>query len=73
MDPKLIEVTLKTLDAKVDRVLYALEGNGKPGLLIEVDRLKEAEKRRSKLVWVILAACGTSVLAAIKTFIGFKV
>lgn len=31
----------------VVQIKYRLEGNGSPGLIVEVDRLKQAERRRS--------------------------
>ena len=41
---------------KLDRILRHLEGNGRDGLLVRVDRLEQAEQRRSWLVRVIAAA-----------------
>ncbi|MFW6145748.1 MAG: hypothetical protein ACOC7R_00275 [Planctomycetota bacterium] len=40
---------------KLDRILRHLEGNGRDGLLVRVDRLEQAEQRRSWLVRVIAA------------------
>jgi hypothetical protein len=48
------KVTETTEDVK--EVRYRLEGNGSPGLLRDVDRLKESEVRRSRLLWIILSA-----------------
>ncbi len=41
---------------KLDRILRHLEGNGRDGLLVRVDRLEQTEQRRSWLVRVIAAA-----------------
>ena len=72
MHPDLIVDELRDLNKKVDRIQLTLDGNGTVGLKTRIDRLEQTEKRRSKFIWVMLLACGTSVLAAIKTFIGLK-
>ena len=42
--------------AKLDKILKHLEGNGREGLIVRVDRLEQTEKRRSRLVWTVAAA-----------------
>jgi len=42
--------------AKLDKILKHLEGNGRDGLIVRVDRLEQTEKRRSRLVWIVAAA-----------------
>ena len=55
---KLATLTAARLEdsQKLDRILRHLEGNGREGLLVRVDRLEQAEQRRSWLVRVIAAA-----------------
>lgn len=52
---------LAAIHAKVDRLDEAIRGNGKPGILLRVDRLEQAGKRTSTLVWMVVGALVTSV------------
>lgn len=47
---------MNSMDEKMDKVLHALEGNGKPGLLTRVDRLEQTVKLRTRFSWMIVAA-----------------
>ncbi|NLF33065.1 MAG: hypothetical protein GX591_19545 [Planctomycetes bacterium] len=52
--------------AKLDRLDEAIRGNGKPGILIRLDRLEQDAKRQGKLVWLIV---GATVVAAVSTLV----
>ena len=41
--------------AKLDKILKHLDGNGREGLIVRVDRLEQTERRRSRLVWTVAA------------------
>lgn len=41
---------------KIDRLDEAIRGNGKPGILMRLDRLEQAEVKRAKLVWLLVGA-----------------
>ena len=51
----------EVIHTKLDRLDEAVRGNGKPGILIRLDRLEQDAKRQSKLVWLIV---GAAVVAA---------
>lgn len=59
---------ISSLGEKVDKVLYHLEGNGKPGLLIRVDRLERSKGLRSRFGWLVVA----SVVGAVGTVVVTK-
>ena len=59
------------LNEKADRFLYAIEGNGTPGLKVRVDRLEQREESRAKWMGVAVAASISGILVALWT--GFKV
>ena len=44
---------------KLDKLDEAVRGNGKPGILIRLDRLEQDAKRQAKLVWLLLGAVVT--------------
>jgi hypothetical protein len=52
-----VETSVDSLNEKVDRVLYALEGNGTPGLKVRVDRLEQNEESRKW--WMGMAITAT--------------
>ncbi len=57
---------LKTAINKLDN---SIRGNGKPGLLVRIDRLEQAEEVRSKLLWLIAASVVTSTVSLIASLI----
>jgi len=61
MSETTIEKHLEVMHKKLDRLDEAIRGNGKPGILIRLDRLEQDAKRQSKLVWLIV---GAAVVAA---------
>lgn len=56
---------LDELGEKLDKVSYALDGNGKPGLKTRVDRLEQQSKIKNAILWVLF----TTSLASIATLI----
>jgi len=59
-----LERHLEVIHAKLDRLDEAIRGNGKPGIMIRLDRLEQDAKRQAKLVWLIV---GATVVAAISS------
>lgn len=52
-----IEVHLAQLTEQIARMTTLLLGvDGKPGLIVRVDRLEQGEARRSKFIWLALGA-----------------
>jgi len=52
---------------KLDRLDEAIRGNGRPGIIVRLDRLEQDAKRQSKLIWLIVGSAVTafaSVLVA---------
>lgn len=55
---------ISSMEDKVDAMHACLIGNGKPGLIIRLDRVEQRHKVVSKLVWaVVVAVVGLSVSA----------
>lgn len=44
------------LHHKLDRLDEAIRGNGKPGITLRLDRLEQAARRQSRLIWLILGS-----------------
>lgn len=66
----MIKQDVDRLEEKLDKVIDLLQG--KEGLIVEVDRLKQSEKRR---VWWTRTAIGasiTAVVTAAAAMLGFK-
>lgn len=53
-----VEERLTVMDEKLDKLIHSVEGNGRPGLLIRVDRV---EQKWKIVVWV-LGVVGAAVL-----------
>lgn len=51
-----LHTEMVSVNKKLDRVVYAIEGNGKPGLNVRVDRLEQSHKLGSKFVWLVIGA-----------------
>ncbi|MBI1373631.1 MAG: hypothetical protein GC159_12955 [Phycisphaera sp.] len=61
---------LEAINRKLDRLDEAIRGNGKPGILIRLDRLEQDAKRQSKLIWLIVGALLTGLSSALVLWIG---
>ena len=55
----------EAIHEKLDRLDVAIRGNGKPGILIRLDRLEQDAKRQGKLIWLIVGAVITVLTSAI--------
>jgi hypothetical protein len=53
------------IKSKLDRLDEAIRGNGKPGILLRLDRLESAEAVRSRLLWIIAGSTVTLALGAL--------
>jgi hypothetical protein len=47
------------LHTKLDKLDEAIRGNGKPGIQLRLDRLENAESKRSRLLWLLIGALVT--------------
>jgi len=56
MSETTIERHFEVIHRKLDRLDEAVRGNGKPGILVRLDRLEQDAKRQSRLVWLIVGA-----------------
>ena len=59
----------ESIHRKLDRLDEAIRGNGKPGILIRLDRLEQDAKRQAKLIWLILGAVITALASGIVAWI----
>ena len=48
---------------KLDKLDSAIRGNGKPGISVRLDRLEQATKIYTRIIWVLL---GASLTAAVQ-------
>lgn len=64
-----VRAELIALREMVQRIDVAIRGNDKPGIQTRLDRLEVAEKRRGRLMWILVAASVTIAVAAVKTWI----
>lgn len=62
-------VETSSMNEKLDKVVHSIEGNGKPGLNLRVDRLEQTGRLRSKVIWLLLAAIISAGVSA--AFAGF--
>jgi len=59
----------EAIHRKLDRLDEAIRGNGKPGILIRLDRLEQDAKRQAKLIWLILGAVITALASGVVAWI----
>ena len=55
----------EAVHVKLDKLDEAIRGNGKPGILVRLDRLESAEMTRSRLLWIIAGSTVTLVVGAV--------
>lgn len=55
----------EAIHEKLDRLDEAIRGNGKPGILIRLDRLEQDARRQSRLIWLIVGAVITAMTSGI--------
>jgi len=59
----------EVIHEKLDRLDEAIRGNGKPGILIRLDRLEQDAKRQARLIWLLLGALFTGLASALVVWI----
>ena len=59
----------EVIHEKLDRLDVAIRGNGKPGILIRLDRLEQDAKRQAKLIWLLLGALFTGLATSLAMWI----
>jgi len=57
----------EAIHGKLDRLDEAVRGNGRPGITVRLDRLEQDAKRQGRLVWLIVGAVVTVVVAWIRS------
>jgi hypothetical protein len=68
IDPS-VERHFEVLHEKLDRLDEAIRGNGKPGILLRLDRLEQDAKRQGKLIGLIMGALATGLTTALAMWI----
>lgn len=64
-----LDAALETLN-RHDRVLY---GNGKPGLILDVDRIRESTKRNRNLIMLYFTGIGATAMDILARTLGHVV
>ena len=54
---------------KLDRIDVAIRGNGKPGIIVRLDRLEQTAKSQAKLIWLLVGAVAAGLTTAIATIL----
>lgn len=54
---------------KLDRIDVAIRGNGKPGIIVRLDRLEHSAKSQAKLIWLLIGAVAAGLTTAIATIL----
>ena len=54
---------------KIDRLDEAIRGNGKPGILVRIDRLEQSEMTRGKLLWLLAGAFFSGLVSCLTFFL----
>jgi hypothetical protein len=54
---------------KLDRIDVAIRGNGKPGIIVRLDRLEQSAKSQAKLIWLLIGAVAAGLTTAIATIL----
>ena len=45
-----------TMNQKLDRLDVAIRGNGKPGILVRLDRLERVSQVKNRVLWLLIGA-----------------
>jgi len=53
------------IHAKLDRLDEAIRGNGRPGILLRLDRLEAVEAVRSRLLWIVAGSAASLAAATV--------
>ena len=54
---------------KLDRIDVAIRGNGKPGIIVRLDRLEQSAKSQAKLIWLLIGTVAAGLTTAIATIL----
>lgn len=58
-----VEERLTVMDEKLDKLIHSVEGNGRPGLLLRVDRVEQKERLAR---WAIAIVIGTVLIEVVQ-------
>ena len=47
---------------KLDKLDESIRGNGKPGILVRLDRLEQRDAKRNKFVWLVVGALVSAII-----------
>jgi len=59
----------ESIHKKLDRLDEAVRGNGKPGILVRLDRLEQDARRQGQLLWLLIGAAITVLTSLVITWI----
>jgi hypothetical protein len=60
---------LTELRKKIEQLDESIRGNGKPGLLVRLDRLEQIEAGRKRLTWAVAGAFISAGASAVMQFV----
>lgn len=63
------QTQFKGIHKKLDRLDEAVRGNGKPGILVRLDRLEQDARRQGRLLWLLIGAAITVLTSLVITWI----
>ncbi len=50
------------IHVKLDKLDESIRGNGKPGILVRLDRLEQKESKRNKFLWIVVGSLISAVI-----------
>ncbi len=59
----------ESIHGKLDRLDEAIRGNGRPGILIRLDRLEQDARRQGRLIWLIVGAVVTALASGMVVYL----
>lgn len=62
---------IEGIEEGVHDIKQCLMGNGKPGLVLRMDRLEQKDKTRSRVLWTIFGIVTTAIVGFVATALGF--
>ena len=65
-----LESLLTTANTKLDKLLTVIDGNGREGLIVRVDRLEQIEGRRKWTSRLVATSVGALIVKALWGLIG---
>jgi hypothetical protein len=60
-----INKSLDHIDGRIEKILILLQGNGKTGLILDIDRLKQSYRKQAKILWIVVGSIIPIVLSII--------